>query len=690
MSHEGILADTIENLASVMKEEEADILDLEKAVEQVPETEDASLLLTVIDREGTVLDSNTRYHNVFGILDQDAVLSSRSKLLSDVTESDGDILTVTHSEWSLPIIESDDSVTMDVAALPLDSKDKVLVAVMPRNEEGNGLQDLIENLHTFVMRVSGNPKEGFTVTYLEGKLAGKVGLSRVSGKGIPLFDLLPCEDKEKVTEYYQQAFAGERNEFTFKIKNYTLAAYVTIIPGEKDQREAIVSVQDITSLKQSENAVETMAYQDPLTGLPNRRMLTADLAELARNMHKASSETGLISIDIDHFKNINDSIGHTAGDRFIMMTAERLSRLESLVTVEHLKLYHLGGDEFVILAGGYEQRTFDALINYIDALFDEPFLYREGEFHLRASMGASRISSSTEPEELLKHADMALNQSKKAGGNRATFFSGKMQDEFLYSVRLENGLRQAIKDGGKEFTLYYQPVIDAEGERIIGCEALIRWNHPEIGLVPPGDFIKIAEESGLIIPIGEWVIREVCSQIKQWDAAGIEPVTVSINISSEQFQDASFVGDVISILTEEGVAFNRIQLEMTENGLMEDTKETLETLAELKRNGIAIAIDDFGTGYSSLSYLKQFEVQTLKIDQSFTRELTDNQGDKAIVAATIQLAKSLGLNVVAEGVETKEVSLYLKGIGCPHLQGFYYSKPLTPVLFEKFLSRPAQ
>ncbi|PYZ97253.1 hypothetical protein CR205_01210 [Alteribacter lacisalsi] len=689
MDHSGISSETIENLAAHLTECSAGF-DLEMAISQMPETEHASLLLTVIDGDGKVLESNSRFHDVFGILDQEAVKLSTAELLSALSSNGTATGTVHRDEWTLPLNEGEDNVKMSVAATPLHKEEgPVLVAAVPQCDPGVDLQAVIENLHTFVMRIAADSEKGITVTYLEGKLAGKVGLTRVTEPGVPLFDLMPCEDEQTVRHYYEQAFAGEKQEFTFRISRFTLAAYVTLLNGESGRKEAVVSVQDITSLKQSENAVESMAFQDPLTGLPNRRLLAKELADLTENPNSLHSETGLISIDIDHFKNINDSIGHTAGDRFIMMTAERLSRLVNTHSLSRMKLYHLGGDEFVILASGVETYAFETLLERIDLLFDEPFLYREGEFHLRASMGACLISSSTEPDELHKHADMALNQSKKAGGNRYTFFTGKMQDEFLYSVRLENGLRQAVKDGGKEFILYYQPVIDADGEKITGCEALIRWNHPEIGLVPPNDFIKIAEESGLIIPIGEWVIRQVCVQIKEWDAAGLDPVTVSINISSEQFQDASFVGDFISILREEDVPFNRIQLEMTENGLMEDTKETLQTLAELKRNGIAIAIDDFGTGYSSLSYLKQFEVQTLKIDQSFTKELTDNQGDKAIVTATIQLAKSLGLNVVAEGVETKEVSLYLKNLGCPHLQGFYYSKPLTPVLFEKFITRPA-
>jgi len=433
--------------------------------------------------------------------------------------------------------------------------------------------------------------------------------------------------------------------------------------------------RDVTARKQAEDRVQFLAHHDPLTGLPNRALFADRLGQAILHAKREHHRVAVIFVDLDRFKLVNDSLGHLAGDSLLKITADRMvSCLQSTDTVARL-----GGDEFVILLSDPPAGTkgLAPIAERIRSSIAVPAEISGQRFTITASMGiASFPEDGLTPEELLASADAALYRAKELGRDHFQFYSAIMTGSAAERLSFAEDLRQAL--AAHEFVLNYQPQIDLKTGQICAAEALIRWEHPVLGLVPPGKFIPLAEEIGLIVPIGRWVIETACAQNAQWQKDGLPPIIVSVNVSARQFWNKELVSHVKGALEKSGLAPKYLGLELTESMIMQDLLQAISTMQELKAIGVRLSIDDFGTGYSSLSALKSFPVACLKIDQSFIKALSDDDDDRAIVAAVISLGQKLKLRVIAEGVETDEQLKFLRENGCDEVQGFHFSKPIPP------------
>ncbi|MBE0596020.1 MAG: EAL domain-containing protein [Desulfuromonadales bacterium] len=437
------------------------------------------------------------------------------------------------------------------------------------------------------------------------------------------------------------------------------------------QRALHMILRDITQSKLAERQIYQLAYFDSLTGLPNRTLLRDRIHQEIAQAKRSGKKFAIFFLDLDRFKRINDSLGHSIGDQMLKQVSQRL-----ISTVRRSDtIARLGGDEFIILLPQLRHQLDAARVaEKILASLHKPFVMGETEMFSSASIGIALYpDDGQDKEDLLKNADLAMYQAKERGRNTYQFFAREMNQQAIDRMAVESHLRRALER--REFILYYQPQIEVQTGRITGLEALIRWQQPELGLVPPAQFIPLAEETGLIIPIGEWVLEEACSQNRRWQEAGLPSVTVAVNISGRQFKEGTLVQSVRQVLKKTGLAPNWLELEMTETILMENADNARETLEQLKAMGVKLTIDDFGTGYSSLNYLKHFPLDRLKIDQSFVRDLIEDPHDARIVEAVIALAHSLQLTVVAEGVETVEQLEFLQQRRCLEMQGYLFSRP---------------
>lgn len=438
----------------------------------------------------------------------------------------------------------------------------------------------------------------------------------------------------------------------------------------------IIIISDITERKVIEQRVHRLAYFDPLTGLPNRTQMYERLETMVATAKRNNTFIAVLFLDLDRFKPINDSMGHPAGDSVLQEVAIRLKagiKKQDLVS-------RMSGDEFTIAIT--DQKTADSAANTaikvgerILETLQQPFFIEKRELFLSASIGICIFPNDGENvAELLKNSDMAMYHAKAAGRNGLQFFDERMNEKAVELLEMENDLRYAIER--EELELYYQPQYASKDCKMQGVEALLRWHHGRKGLISPGYFIPIIEETGLIIPIGEWVLRKACSDMAKWQKQGVEIDRIAVNVSARQFKQAHFISLVEEVISDTGIDPNQLELELTESILIDDLEYTLEVLSKLRTMGVRMAIDDFGTGYSSLNYLKQFPVDTLKIDQSFIRNLPDNADDAQITRTIIAMAHNLGLGVIAEGVETKEQLEFIQQTNCEEVQGFYFSKPI--------------
>jgi diguanylate cyclase (GGDEF)-like protein/PAS domain S-box-containing protein len=443
----------------------------------------------------------------------------------------------------------------------------------------------------------------------------------------------------------------------------------------------IAVFSDITAMKRSEEQLEYVAHHDPLTGLPNRLLLHDRLAHALTGARRHGRKLAIVLLDLDMFKIINDGLGHEVGDDLLQKVGERLAHCIR----EEDTLARLGGDEFAVLLEEVADGDSAAIVaEHIRQALSKPFLLEQQEIFVTASMGISVFPADGDsPRTLLKNADTAMYRAKERGRNAYEFYSREFTRSAVRHLSLENGLRRALRR--QEFVLYYQPQYAADSGDIVGLEALLRWWHPHKGMVSPGEFIPVAEESGLIVPIGEWVLNEALRQYRNWRQEGLEPGRVAVNISGRQMEQRNILETLAGALKETGVPPKCLELELTESIIMRRIGETVTLLHRMKAMGVQIAIDDFGTGYSSLNYLKRFPIDRLKIDQSFVRDLPDDADDSAICSAVIALARSLNLQVTAEGVETEAQMEFLREKGCDELQGYLFSQPLPARRVEEIL-----
>jgi len=426
-----------------------------------------------------------------------------------------------------------------------------------------------------------------------------------------------------------------------------------------------------------------LAYHEALTGLPNRVLFRDRLAHAIPQAQRRQQLLAVIFIAIDRFKRLNDTLGHAAGDQILCGVAERLSSFRD----EGHTAASCGGEEFALLVSDVG-RAEDAVkvTQSVREVFKQPFSFNDHELFVTLSVGIGLYPHDGEDAQtLLQNTSIALARAKQQGGDNYQFYRANMNEQALKRLGLENSLRQALER--EEFVVHYQPQINAETSQLVGTEALVRWRHPELGLISPVEFIPLAEETGLIVPIGEWVLRTACAQNKAWQEAGFVALQVSVNFSPRQFQQPGLVGQVRRALGETGLEPHYLEMELTEGSVMKDAELTITTLRQLKAMGVRVSIDDFGTGYSSLNYLKSFPIDSLKIDISFVRHSTTDPRDAAIVRAIITLAHSLKLKVMAEGVETEEQLSFLRSLGCDGIQGYLFSKPLPAAAFAELLSQ---
>ncbi len=446
---------------------------------------------------------------------------------------------------------------------------------------------------------------------------------------------------------------------------------------------AVIVFHDVSESRTMALKMAHLAQHDFLTGLPNRVLLTERLSRAIGQARRHSKRVAMMFIDLDYFKHINDSLGHAVGDLLLQMVAERLK----LCVRDTDTVCRQGGDEFVVLLTEIEQASDAAPVaEKILGAFADPCVICGNELHVTLSIGISIYpNDGQDADEVMKNADTAMYHAKANGRNNYQFFTTEMNTRAVRRLFIEGNLRRALKQG--EFQLYYQPKIDLASGLMIGSEALIRWLDPEHGLVYPNQFVPIAEESGLIVPIGSWVLREACRQVCAWQDSGLLAVPVSVNISAVEFRHKNFLDGVATILRETGMLPSYLELELTESILMHDAKSSESVLESLKAMGMQLAIDDFGTGYSSLSYLKRFPINTLKIDQSFVQDIDSDEDDASIVKAMIGMGKSLKQRVIAEGVETESQLAFLRRLQCDEGQGFLLGRPLPAEQFERLLVR---
>jgi diguanylate cyclase (GGDEF)-like protein/PAS domain S-box-containing protein len=446
---------------------------------------------------------------------------------------------------------------------------------------------------------------------------------------------------------------------------------------------AVMVFHDVSAARAMTLKMSYLAQHDSLTDLPNRILMNDRLVEAIELSSRHQRKLAVLFVDLDRFKRVNDSLGHVVGDRLLQSVACRIfTCVRSSDTVSRQ-----GGDEFVILL--WEVRHAEDASVKADTILHalrEPHRIGEHMVHVTASIGVVTYpDDGTDAETLLKNADFAMYHAKNCGRDNYQFFKPEMNARAAERQALEGDLRHAIER--QDLLLNYQPKINLATGEITGVEALIRWRHPQRGLVPPAQFIAVAEECGLIVPIGRWVLREACRQARAWQEAGLPAIRIAVNISAVELRAADFVSNVLSVLADTGLEARYLELELTETFLMQEANSTVAVLRALKDAGVHLALDDFGTGYSSLSYLQRFPIDTLKIDQSFVQDLATDAGAANIISAVISMGDSLHMRVVAEGIETKEQLEFLQKHGCPVGQGYYFSRPVPAVEFGALLER---
>ncbi|HXF16051.1 MAG TPA: EAL domain-containing protein [Burkholderiales bacterium] len=514
---------------------------------------------------------------------------------------------------------------------------------------------------------------------------------RTNQRDVPYDTLLAClhlEDRPKFDHALEQCLNGTGNlDIEYRVSwtdgNYrwlrTKGDALLNLDGEPIK--VLWVTEDVSQRKDMDARVRFLAHHDLLTGLPNRTLFQDRLQQALAAAKRMQSRVALLFIDLDRFKYVNDSFGHRAGDILLQTVASRLRKCvrETDTVCRH------AGDEYLIVLSALRDPSEAALVaEKVLKIFDEIFVLENHEVQISASVGISVYPDDGQTmEDLIRNADAAMYHSKKSGRNRFEFFTAELNAPVAERLVLANQLRRAIENN--ELILHYQPQFDTTTSQLVGAEALVRWNHAEHGLLFPDSFIALAEESDIIHLIGEWVLNEACRQIADWQVRNIKLVPVAINFSAFQFRRANLVENVAAAFARHGVKPHQLEIELTENAIMQDPKETAKTLDQLNEMGVSLSIDDFGTGYSSLNYLKRFPIDKLKIDRSFVEDLPHDLNDAAIVQAIINLAKSLRMIVIAEGVETRAQLDFLRSLSCEVYQGYLGGRPIDAERFAALL-----
>jgi len=507
-------------------------------------------------------------------------------------------------------------------------------------------------------------------------------------------DFVPEENLPETQQFLAQihkgaSFSGvETRRFTKSGQIVDVSISGAVFFDSEGKPEGYVNtLQDISERRKKDEELRYVAYHDTLTGLPNRKSFYMCIDDLLQHSSRRNSDRSwaLMFLDLDKFKQVNDALGHDTGDRLLKGVADRLK--ECLRETDHL--FRLGGDEFTIILTNLSRDIDVARVaRKIQNALTRSFRFNGHEIFTSTSIGISVFpNDGWEVEGLVKNADMAMYAAKENGGSDYRFFTEEMNRKALYRMKMESSLRKALDQN--ELVLYYQPLVN-ETNRIMGMEALLRWNHPELGLILPADFIRITEETGIIVPVGRWVLQTACTQTKRWHDMGFSDLFVAVNLSARQLQEPDFVQMVVDIIDDSGLPPESLKLEVTESSVIQNPEVCIAKMRSLRAKGITFSIDDFGTGYSSLSYLKRFPIDTLKIDRSFISDAINNKGDQEIIKTIIAMARNLNIDAVAEGVETQEQREFLASYGCNSMQGFLFAHPVPVEKFKDLLELQRQ
>ncbi len=535
---------------------------------------------------------------------------------------------------------------------------------------------------------------GGTLLECRGGLGDNLLIPSDEGTGKNIRDVMPSDAADLIMVHMDKTLhTGELQRFEYQPWMSQHHYELRLFAGGPDRIFVIVS--DISDHKQDSERVNYLAHHDPLTDLPNRYLFNDRLKQAIAHAEREKQLLAVLFLDIDNFKHINDTIGHRAGDQLLQGIATRLTlgirKTDSVARPSaedgEQMVARLGGDEFTMLLTDTKNIQDPATVaQRILAMLSEPFVIGVHEVFITASVGIAVYPlDGGDIDTLLINADVAMYQAKNNGKNNYQYYSDSMNTLRAERFAVEHKLRKALDQN--EFMLFYQPQIDICTGKIIGVEALIRWLQPDLVLIKPGQFIPLAEETGLIVPIGEWVLRTACAETRIWQKSGLHPIRMTVNVSSIQFRQNNFVETVSGILRDTGLDPQYLQLELTEGAIMQDSQNTIKKLHAFHAMGIQVAIDDFGTGYSSLNYLKRFPLSTLKIDYSFVKDVDTSPTDQAIINAIVSLAHNFNLKVIAEGVEKKKQLAFLRECGCEGAQGYLICPPVNTIVLAEFIKK---
>jgi diguanylate cyclase (GGDEF)-like protein/hemerythrin-like metal-binding protein/PAS domain S-box-containing protein len=600
----------------------------------------------------------------------------RSQFETSHLRKDGTIIEV---EVSLFPLELNGKPVMFCSSRDITERKQAEIALLQQNQFSEDIIDSLPGIF-YMVDLQGN------FVRVNSQFMEVTGYSKSELDGMSSLGLFDEQDSflliHKAQEVFENGNAEAEIELITKSKQ-KIPYYFTGRRTTINNRLYVVGIgTDITEQKKAKERIIRLANFDQLTGLPNRTLLN-DHFKYAINLAQRSGESlAVMFLDLDHFKDINDTLGHSIGDQVLMEVSSRLK----LALREEDTLSRQGGDEFILILPGADADGAALVATKLIEIISQPFLVGTNELIVTPSIGIAIYPHDGETQELLsKNADAAMYRVKHEGRNNYHFYSPEMQAQSERNLKLANALRHAL--ARNEFQVHYQPQLSLQDGHIVGVEALLRWQHPELGLISPAEFIPIAENNGQIIPIGEWVLRTATQQLKDWIDEGLSPMMMAVNLSAVQFRQNGLSKLITGILDDVKLPYHYLELELTEAATMDNPLAAIAVMDKLHEHGIRLSIDDFGTGYSSLSYLKQFNVYKLKIDQSFVRDISDDQDDKAIVTAIINMASSLGMQTIAEGVETASQLAFLRLQGCNEVQGYYFSKPLTKDEFDTFAKK---